>query len=295
MPTPSAVSPELSRVVMKTVAVVGVGLIGGSFGLALRQAGFEGDLLGVSSPPALEAGLRCGAIDRAASLEEAASSADLIYLAQPVDRIIDTLALLGPLTRPDCLITDAGSTKAVIVRKASQSIQSATFLGGHPMAGKEQRGVDAAEANLFRGRPYVLTPNTAPTSLSTEFVEWLHRIGANVIEMTPAEHDRIVAFTSHLPQLLSTALAGTLAAQTADGIPQVFGPGLLDMTRLALSTPDLWASILATNKEEVALSVDLFVAYLRSLKEAMATDDLPSFFERGAAFSSIIRKLASTS
>jgi len=280
---------------MQTVAIVGVGLIGGSFGLALRQAGFEGELLGVSSPPAIEAGIRSGAIDRAQTLEEAAASADLIYLAQPVDRILATIELLGPIARPGCLITDAGSTKSMIVRKASQCIGSASFLGGHPMAGKEQRGSQAAEGSLFRGRPYVLTPHAPDTPLSAKLRPWLEKMGANVVEMTPAQHDKIVAFTSHLPQLLSTALAGTLATRSShgsvQGIPQVFGPGLLDMTRLALSSPDLWSSILATNKAEITLSIDLFLEYLNKLKNAIATDDLPPLFDTGAAFAAALRKL----
>ena len=275
---------------MRTVAIAGVGLIGGSFGLALRQAGFTGELLGVSSPAAVEAGLRCGAIDRAATFEEAAAGADLIYLAQPVDRILETLQLLGPLVRPECLVTDAGSTKARIVRQANQWLPPASFLGGHPMAGKEQRGSEAAEGGLFRGRPYVLTPESAISDRYLEFRSWLDRIGARVIEMSPSEHDAIVAFTSHLPQLLSTALA-----KSNQGFPQVFGPGLLDMTRLALSTPDLWESILATNKEEISLAVDLYQEYLSRLKVAIASEHLVPLFREAAQFAGSIRKMDSTS
>jgi prephenate dehydrogenase len=163
------------------------------------------------------------------------------------------------------------------------------------MAGKEQRGSQAAEAALFRGRPYVLTPDRPETPLSVEFRSWLHRIGANIIETSAAEHDRLVAFTSHLPQLLSTALAGTLARQNEQGFLRVFGPGLVDMTRLALSTPDLWSSILATNKREITLSINLFQDYLQEIKEAIETDDLPRFFDTASEFASSIRKLTSTS
>ncbi len=125
---------------MKTVAIVGVGLIGGSFGLALRKAGFTGELLGVSSPPALEAGLKSGAISRSATLEEAAAEADLIYLATPVDRILQTLQTLGPFARPECLITDAGSTKLAIVQKASECLPFGVFLGRAPDGGKRTAG-----------------------------------------------------------------------------------------------------------------------------------------------------------
>lgn len=280
---------------IETVAIVGVGLIGASFGLALRQAGFEGELLGVSSRAAIEAGLDSGAIQRAVTLEEAAATADVIYLAQPVDRILQTLETLGRMARPGCLVTDAGSTKTVIVQRARQCLPSVTFLGGHPMAGKEQRGSQAAEGALFRGRPYIVTPQGPETVLSLEFRSWVHRIGANVIEMSAAEHDHLVAFTSHLPQLLSTALAGTLALEKEAGFLQVFGPGLVDMTRLALSTPDLWSSILATNKGEITLSINLFQDYLNRIKQAIATEELASLFDTATEFASSIRKLPSIS
>ncbi len=280
---------------METVAIVGVGLIGASFGLALRQAGFRGELMGVSSPGAVQAGIESGAIDRAGTLEEAAAKAQLIYLAQPVDRILETLETLGPIAREGCLITDAGSTKGVIVRKASEHIRHATFLGGHPMAGKEHRGAQAAEGGLFRQRPYVLTPSAPETAGGEQFRWWLERIGARVLEMAPAEHDRVVAFTSHLPQLISTARAGTLARPHGEGMPQVFGPGLLDMTRLALSTPDLWSSILATNRAEITVAVELFLAYLNSIKEAIGSDDLVRLFNAGTSLATSIRKLPSTS
>lgn len=278
---------------METVAIVGVGLIGASFGLALRQAGFTGKLIGVSSPVALQAGLKSGAIDHASSLEEAAAIADLIYLAQPVDRILETLEILGPIARSECLITDAGSTKSAIVRKASEHVRLATFVGGHPMAGKERRGAEAAEGTLFRERPYVLAFNGPETTATRDFRSWLEKIGAHVLSMTPAEHDRVVAFTSHLPQLISTALAGALSKQSERGILQVFGPGLLDMTRLALSTPDLWSSILATNKAEVTVAIELFLDYLNRIKYALATEELESLFKTGTLFASSIRKLPS--
>ena len=280
---------------MDTVAIVGVGLIGGSFSLALRQAGFAGALLGVSSPPAIEAALATGAIDRAVSLEEAAALADLIYLAQPVDRILTTLERLGPLARPDCLITDAGSTKRTIVHKASELIRSATFIGGHPMAGKEQRGVEVAESTLFRNRPYVLTPLEGVSShWLSNLQSWLERIGSKVLIMSPAEHDRTVAWSSHLPQLLSTALAGTLCLQKDPAISQVFGQGLLDMTRLALSSSDLWESILSTNKTEIDLALEIFQQYLGRLRVAVENDDLVDYFANASSFAASIRKVPRT-
>jgi prephenate dehydrogenase len=274
---------------MQTVAIVGVGLIGGSFGLALRKYGFTGDIIGVSSPAAIEAGLNVGAITRSASLEEAARAADLIYLAQPVDRILTTLENLQPLVKPGALVTDVGSTKQAIVAKAQASLPSA-FLGGHPLAGKEQRGVRAAQADLFLNRPYILTRSlSSPNLPSHDFEAWLPRIGAVVLEMSPREHDSTVAFTSHLPQLVSTALAISLSRQKNSRLTEVFGPGLLDMTRLALSSPELWLSILRTNKAAVLAALSAYSAALADLQESLQDDSLVELFELGSAWAKELR------
>src|SRR5450755_3893412 len=166
---------------MKNVVIVGTGLIGASFGLALRQAGFAGAITGVSSPGAIADAVSAGAIDRGASLEEAIPQADLVFLSQTIGRILDTLRHLDPLLRPDALVTDAGSTKCEIVDLARQCITRCQFLGGHPMAGKEIRGAAAADGNLFRNRAWVLTPDT-PEELNTPAARslrgWLERMGA---------------------------------------------------------------------------------------------------------------------
>jgi prephenate dehydrogenase len=274
---------------MNTVAIVGVGLIGGSFGLAIRKAGFEGEIIGVSSPPAIEAGFRAKAISSTATLEDAAARAELIYLAQPVDRILQTLGQLGPLVSGQCLVTDAGSTKAAIVQEALRCLPSETFLGGHPLAGKEQRGVDAADPELFRNRPYVLTPTGAASPASENFRSWLVRIGARIIDMSASDHDATVAFTSHLPQLASSALAATLSRQSNPHLRRVFGTGLLDMTRLAVSSPDLWSSILDTNKIQVDRSIESLIQVLMELKILVQNGDVASFMRTGATFASQLR------
>jgi prephenate dehydrogenase len=145
---------------MKTVAIVGTGLIGASFGLALRKAGFNGEILGVSSERAIADAATAGAIDRGVSLAEAAGAADLIFLSQTIGRIVDTLRHLDPLAKPGALVTDAGSTKCEIVDAAMQHLTRCQFLGGHPMAGKERRGAKEASADLFRDQIWVLTPHT---------------------------------------------------------------------------------------------------------------------------------------
>ena len=168
---------------MQHIVIVGTGLIGSSFGLALRKAGFTGTITGVSSPPAIADAIAAGAIDRGAPLTSAIPEADLVFLSQTIGRILDTIRHLDPLLRPGTLVTDAGSTKCAIVDLARQSLTHAQFLGGHPMAGKETRGAASADPNLFRGRTWILTPDEdgeLHTSCALEFRTWLHRIGAHV-------------------------------------------------------------------------------------------------------------------
>jgi prephenate dehydrogenase len=277
---------------MKTAAIVGVGLIGASFGLALRKAGFAGEIIGVSSEPAIAGGLKRGAISTAAPLQKAIQTADLIYLAQPVDRILETIPQIARWLRSDTLVTDAGSTKQEIVSCALAHLPAGSFLGGHPIAGKEQRGSDAADADLFRNRPYVLTPSAVFTHNpnTSQFRATLSSIGAIVVEMSPQEHDHTMAFTSHLPQLLSTALAATLAGERDARLSQVFGTGLLDMTRLALSSPELWKSILHTNKTQVAEAVDSLIQVLLGLKANLGEREMAYTFEQATAFAAAIRR-----
>jgi prephenate dehydrogenase len=271
---------------MESVAIVGTGLIGASFGLALREAGFEGAILGVSSPRALEAALGRGAIDRAASLEEAAGEAGLIFLAQPIGRILDTIRRLDPLVRPEALVTDAGSTKCEIVDTARQHLRRCQFLGGHPMAGKASRGAEVADGALFRDRTWALSPDE-PAELETpaarDFTGWLERIGARVVSIEADEHDRVVSLTSHLPQLLSTALAGVVAERIgAPGNLAIAGPGLADTTRLALSSYELWRDIVATNSEHIDRSLAACIQKLEHIRENLRTRQLQEEFERGA-------------
>ncbi len=276
-----------------TVAVVGVGLIGGSFALALRKAGFTGRILGVSSPPAVRAALEKGVIDEAKPLEEALREADLVYLAQTIERIIETLKIADRFLKPGALVTDAGSTKAEIAAAGAACIRRGRFLGGHPMAGKETRGVEQAEADLFAGRTYVLTPQS-PQDLESpaaaEFVDWIRRIGARPVFLDPVEHDRIVSWTSHLPQLASTALAGAVARALERGEEaQIAGPGLRDMTRLAMSSYEVWRDILATNRQHILEALEAYICELEQLRRGLERSDLSSEFAAGAEFAARLR------
>jgi prephenate dehydrogenase len=275
---------------MNSVAIVGTGLIGASFGLALKAVGFTGHIFGVSSQPAAEAAQTAGAIDSVATLEAAIPQSDLIYLAQPISRIVNTLRHLDPLVQSHALVTDAGSTKQVIVSTAQACIHRCQFLGGHPMAGKESRGAAAAEAGLFRGRPYILTPGDLETAAAQEFRAWLERIGAKIVVLGAGDHDHLVAFSSHLPQLASTALASVISEISPDSA-QVAGPGLVDATRLALSGYDLWRDIVSTNAEPIVEALSAYIQKLDHLRENLRTRQLQDEFSAAAGFARQLRKV----
>lgn len=267
---------------MTTIAIVGVGLIGGSFGLALKKAGFPGRRIGVSSPSTVEKALAAGAIDEALPFADAVAQADLIYLAQPIQQILECLASVDRYARPSALITDVGSTKAIICDRAADAIRRARFVGGHPMAGKESRGVEAADADLFRNRPYVLTAREPALE------RWIEAIGARVVFLDPAEHDRLVALVSHLPQLLSTALAGVIADHP--GADQVAGPAAVDLTRLALSSYDLWRDIFATNFASIDDALDAFISKLQALRVQLRSPEMERVFEKAGAAARALRR-----
>ena len=277
---------------IQTVAIFGVGLIGGSFALALRKAGFQGRIIGVSSASTIGRAVELGVVDAAASAEEAARAADLIYLALPILRIIEALPELDAWVRPEALITDAGSTKQAIVERAASAITRCQFLGGHPLAGREQRGVDAAEADLFQGRPYVLTPRSLSeleTAPARELMEWIARIGSFPVVLSPEDHDRIVSFTSHLPQLASTGLAALLDGRD-EARARVFGPALIDSTRLALSSFEVWGDILATNREAIHAALRSYIAKLEEIAQSLEPNLMRDQFMRAAHLANQLRE-----
>jgi prephenate dehydrogenase len=267
----------------RVVTIAGVGLIGGSFALALRKAGFDGRIIGVSSPATIEAALVRGAIDEALPLAEAARQSDVVFLAQPIENILATIGIVDAFVRPGTLITDAGSTKLAIVERARATIHRGRFIGGHPMAGKEARGVEAADAELFRGRNYVLTGTDAV--LET----WLGKMGARLVHLEPAEHDRRVALVSHLPQLLSTALAALIAESPEAA--RVAGPAAADLTRLALSPYEIWRDIFSTNTAEIDRALGAAIAQLETLRaDLLSRPDMQAVFERAARAASELRQ-----
>ena len=276
---------------MDTVAIVGVGLIGGSFALAIREAGFAGTIVGVSSERTIARALELGVIDEGLGLEAAVRRADLIYLAQPILSIIETLERIGSWVRPEALITDAGSTKAQILESARRHIKTGTFLGGHPMAGKESRGVDVAEASLFRGRPYALTPfknKDLQHPVALQLQTWIQTAGAHTLILDAEEHDRLAAYVSHVPQLLSTALAVTLSKQKDSAT--MAGRAAVELTRLALSPYDIWRDILVTNAGNIREAIRYMIAKLQYLNENLTERALAEEFSDAGAFAEILRK-----
>jgi prephenate dehydrogenase len=279
---------------MKTVAIYGVGLIGGSFALALRRSGYTGQILGVSSSGTIAEAVRLGVVDRGAEADEAAYLADLIYLAQPIREILKTIEWLSGRLKPGALVTDVGSTKVEIMDVATRVLGASSFLGGHPMAGKELRGVGAAEAGLFEGRTYFLCVRDQAVldhPVAEQLVDHLENFGARPVLLEPAEHDRLVSLTSHLPQMASTALASCLSkVLEPNSARNGAGPGLGDMTRLAQSSYELWADILFTNVNSIDRALALYIAELQEIRAALGHTDVGATFERAANFSGLVRK-----
>lgn len=275
---------------MRTVAIVGVGLIGGSFGLALRRSGFRGKILGVSSPATISKAIESGAISEGATLEQACIAADFILLSTPISLIIETLPRALTLARHDAVVTDAGSTKLAIMEAAAACEHArARFVGGHPMAGKESRGVQSADPDLFRGRPWLLCASERDDVVN-HLYEVIERVGGIPSLMSASEHDRIVAACSHLPQMVSTALALALSRRPdATAAAAVAGPGLRDMTRLALSDPGIWRDIVTTNREQILSCIDEFTESFAEVREAVENDELERLFEPAAEYAGQLR------
>ncbi len=285
---------------MQRLAIAGVGLIGGSFALALRESGVRLQVTGIDLGRSLTLAHERGVIDDILPLEEACAEADFVYLALPIAQILELLPRVAASCAPGALVTDAGSTKLEIVARAAALFKPGQFLGGHPMAGKETRGVTVAEPGLFRGRPYLLTPAESAhleTERACTLLDWIRVIGAIPTVMTPEEHDKTVALTSHLPQLLATALAGLLGAQPErQRLLGAAGPGLFDSTRLALSSWTVWADILATNREAIDSALRDYAWQLETLRDLLANPErMREAFERGRAFAEDLRNSKSGS
>lgn len=280
---------------MHRLAIAGVGLIGGSFALALRKAGIPLHVIGIDLGRSLRAALERGVIDEALPLDQACARADVLYLALPIGGILELIPRVAEHCRADCLITDAGSTKVEIARRAAEKLPPGCFLGGHPMAGKETRGVTEADPDLFQGRPYLLTPHEPGQMESPRarlLLDWVEAVGSRAAIVTPEEHDNAVALTSHLPQMLATSLARLLEQRPErERLLHSAGPGLHDSTRLALSHWGVWADILSTNGEAIERALGAHAAVVEEIRSRLRRkESLEGDFEQGRRFASDLRK-----
>lgn len=263
---------EQAPLVFEKIAIVGLGLIGGSIALAVRQLWPGTSLIAVDRDEVLDNALRRGAVDVASGELLALADADLIVLAAPVQQNIEILGRLPAVIDKAVLITDTGSTKRDIASAARQLPDRLTFVGGHPLGGAADSGFDHARADLFRGRPWIFTPPARPQpDAEARLAALVRAFGAVPRTLDPLAHDRLLAFVSHLPQITSSALMQVVGLAVGADDLSVAGRGLMDTTRLAGSSAELWKQIVASNADEIAPALDALIATLQALR-----DDLPA-------------------
>ncbi len=257
----------------RRVAIVGVGLIGGSIGLAIRRRLPRVRVVGIDRPAVLRAARRRGAVQEgAASLAAGLAGADLVVLALPVDAALRVLPRVARLAGPGTLITDVGSTKDPIVRAARRLGLASRFVGGHPMAGSERSGIGNAEASIFRGSPWILCPARArrrgagKDAAVRRLAGLVERLGAHPARLDARLHDAVMARLSHLPQLISVALVNATAGSPAGPLLKYSGPAFRQMSRLAASPSRIWDAILRSNRSAATQALDDFAREIRRLR-----------------------------
>ena len=264
------------------LGLIGCGLMGGSFALALKRAGLVKRVVGFSKSPATAQRARLlGVIDdHAASAQLAVSGCDIVLIAVPVAATEATFASIQPLITPDMLVMDVGSTKCDVIDAARRTLdkQIGSFVPAHPITGKEVSGVDHADADLYTGKQVILTPIdlTQPKPLEKAIVIWT-ALGCKVSQMSPQAHDAAFAAVSHLPHLLAFALMNAISGQ-ADGknFLALAGPGFRDFSRIAASDPQVWRDILLANRHEVIAQSRLLRERLDAFEQAMQAGDGPA-------------------
>jgi len=259
---------SLSKAPFTRVAIVGVGLIGGSIGLGVKRRWPEAEVIGIDRQPVLDSALRLHVVDRGSDQLDAAAGAELVVLAAPV---LQNAAALQALPRhvDRAVVTDVGSTKRAIVEASRLLPARLPFVGGHPLAGAAAGGVEAARPDLFTDRPWLLTRSVSTTETAlqslSEFVGGLKAV-PRIIEAD--EHDRLLAYLSHLPQLTVTALMHVVGERaSAEGLAMA-GRGLHDTTRLASSPASPWRDIVASNGDNIEAAIDALIQALEDLKSA---------------------------
>ena len=263
---------------MKRIAIIGLGLIGGSLALALKKARAKGtEIVGFSrSAETIARATECGAIDRAAAnLASAVAGADVVVIATPVMATREVLASISEHLSPKCVVTDTGSTKTKVMQWAGEYLSSkVSFIGGHPMAGKETSGIDEADADLFRGCVYCLTPAPCATPQAVRKLKKLvESIGAKPFFIDAETHDNLVAGVSHLPMLLSAAFVTTTTkSRSWSEMANLAAGGYRDFSRLASGNPEMNRDICLTNQEKIVEWLDRYIEVLKGYRHLVAED-----------------------
>ncbi|MCJ7788734.1 MAG: prephenate dehydrogenase/arogenate dehydrogenase family protein [Candidatus Atribacteria bacterium] len=260
----------------KKITIIGVGLIGGSLGLALKKKNPKFKIAGIDKLEIIEKAIARGAIDEGTiNLENGIKEADLIIIATPVKTIVDLLPRINPFIKKGCIVTDTGSTKGQIVETADKILsKDVYFIGGHPIAGSEKYGIDSADPLLFQDKTYILTPTKDTNLLALKKIFLLIKIiNAKRLILDPLEHDRIVGAVSHLPQIMAVSLTnmiGELGQQeNNDNYFKAIGEGFKDMTRIASSPYKMWEDICETNQENILEMIQEFRNYLRIIEDKL--------------------------
>jgi prephenate dehydrogenase len=274
--------PSADEPAFHTIAIAGLGLIGGSIALAVRERWPSIRIVGVDDPAILAHAMGSGAIDRRAASIDDVGSPDLVLLAAPVAQNISLLrALASNVARTSSanretagaarpagaiVVTDVGGTKREIMDAARGLPAGLSFVGGHPIGGAERGGFGFARPDLFAGRPWIFTPGPATESAALTRLEHMATgLGARPARLDAAEHDRLMAYVSHLPQLTASALMATVGCGAADGV-RLAGRGLVDTTRLASSPASVWRDIASSNRDFIGEALDGLIARLSDLR-----------------------------
>jgi prephenate dehydrogenase len=261
------------------ITIIGCGLIGGSLGLALRENQFSGQIFGIDRKEVLKKAIERGAIDTGSEyIEEGVKNAEIVILATPVREIIQLLEKIKPFLSKKCLVTDTGSTKTEIIKKANIVFSDKNdFIGGHPMAGLEKGGIEHAKADLFSGKPYITVSRKNNSEIaSLKMSHLLKKIGAFEIKLSAEEHDRIIALVSHVPQLISVIMTNMFGQQVQEGYSEkcfkIGGNAFNELTRVASSPFSMWGDIYQTNSKWVISFIDNLEEMLEIAKKKLATN-----------------------
>ena len=273
----------MTRSSIRQITIIGTGLIGGSLALSLKKAGFRGKIVGCDRPDVLTKAKRLGVVDEgvAGPIESCAGS-DVVVLSAPVGTVISLIDKLAPHLPSGTLLTDVGSTKAQIVESAQAVFgkdASKRFLPGHPMAGKENAGVEHADADLFRGAVWFFAPlpkQRLNSGTIAEYIGWIKKLGTRVAYINPTEHDELCAWISHVPQMISTAVASTLVEEYGNNAPllETGGRALREMTRTASSPYSMWRDIALTNKKHIGHALQKLEQKLAHIRENLDSREL---------------------